>query len=509
MLEKKREGFNKIGYNKRLWVDGNLKIACLFILASIVAALFLVESPLHPWICADTKIDSSVFRVVAFMMSKGFMPYRDSFDHKGPLLYIINWLGNNPIFNGKLWIIEWLFLTLTIMMMYKIARIVCSIFQAILVSLTSLSLLFNYFEGGNLTEEYAMLFIAIAVYIFVDYLKNDRVSKIRLVICGASLGGTLLLRPNMIAIWAVMCSVIFFQLFFSKKWKNLWEFSKYFLIGLMLILVPVIIWLSMNHALQDFWKDYVVFNKSYIKGMSQGALWKARWNTGYHFFNTKICKIAFAGMIFCAIYQKDCLNISYLAYMIVSLILIGISGVVYGHYGMVLIPMLVYPLAEIFSNVKKIKKKFLLVVCEVICFVFVITNAKLSSWITLARSIPSIYADKGNDHRSETASIIGQYIDENTAEDEKISVYGNWDYIYLISERCHATQYSYQYPIADVSSEIMENYWSQLEKETPPIIVVQAGRMDDMMVKYLYENQYELLWSERGREVDGALIYKK
>ena len=79
----------------------------------------------------------------------------------------------------------------------------------------------------------------------------------------------------------------------------------------------------------------------------------------------------------------------------------------------------------------------------------------------------------------------------------------------MISERCHATQYSYQYPIADVSSEIMENYWSQLEKETPPIIVVQAGRMDDRMVKYLYENQYELLWSERGREVDGALIYKK
>ena len=78
----------------------------MFILASIVATLFLVESPLHPWICADTKIDSSVFRVVAFMMSKGFMPYRDSFDHKGPLLYIINWLGNNQIFNGKLWIIE-------------------------------------------------------------------------------------------------------------------------------------------------------------------------------------------------------------------------------------------------------------------------------------------------------------------------------------------------------------------------------------------------------------------
>lgn len=494
----------------RVWNTRRIEFICMVIIAGMLAALFLFKSPLHPWICSDTGTDSSVFRTIAFMMSKGFMPYRDSFDHKGPLLYILNWFGNDFLAcGGGIWTLEWLFLMGTIILMYKTARIICQIFPAVIINLMAISLLFNYFQGGNLTEEYAMLFIAIAIYIFVDYLRNDRVTKLRLVVCGASFSGILLLRPNMIAIWVVICITIFSQLVISKNWKKLWEFSRYFLMGVLLILLPIIVWLIVNHALQDCWKDYIVFNKSYIGKMSQESLWKARWDTVYYFFNTRICKVALAGMAFCTIRQKDCLNISYLIYMIASLILIGISGVIYGHYGMVLIPMVVYPLAETFSKVMNIKKKLLLNGCGIVCFAFVIMNLQLSGWKTLVKSVPAMYADRWSDHRSETAKIIGLYIDANTAEDEKISVYGNWDYIYLISERCHATQYSYQYPIVNVSTEIMEDYWRQLRKEDPRIIVIQAGKLDDRMKKYLNENQYLLLWSEHGTELDGALIYKK
>ena len=32
------------------------------------------------------------------MMEKGYMPYRDSFDHKGPLLYFLNFIGNKCVY---------------------------------------------------------------------------------------------------------------------------------------------------------------------------------------------------------------------------------------------------------------------------------------------------------------------------------------------------------------------------------------------------------------------------
>ena len=58
----------------------------LFIL--LVTFLFLQNSPLSIWRGGETGTDSSVFRTVALMMRRGGMPYRDTFDHKGPLLFI-------------------------------------------------------------------------------------------------------------------------------------------------------------------------------------------------------------------------------------------------------------------------------------------------------------------------------------------------------------------------------------------------------------------------------------
>ena len=91
----------------RVWNTRRIEFICMVIIAGMLAALFLFKSPLHPWICSDTGTDSSVFRTIAFMMSKGFMPYRDSFDHKGPLLYILNWFGNDFLAcGGGIWTLE-------------------------------------------------------------------------------------------------------------------------------------------------------------------------------------------------------------------------------------------------------------------------------------------------------------------------------------------------------------------------------------------------------------------
>ena len=55
------------------------------------------------------------------------MPYRDSFDHKGPLLFIINFLGNKISSYRGIWVFELLFMVITIFILYKIARMSCKI----------------------------------------------------------------------------------------------------------------------------------------------------------------------------------------------------------------------------------------------------------------------------------------------------------------------------------------------------------------------------------------------
>ena len=65
-----------------------------------------------------------------------------------------------------------------------VSRIVLGINESVITVFTAMSLMFGYFEGGNLTEEYAMPFIAISLFIFIDYFLNGTISRIRL-ICGS------------------------------------------------------------------------------------------------------------------------------------------------------------------------------------------------------------------------------------------------------------------------------------------------------------------------------------
>ena len=59
----------------------------LLILSIVILALL---SPLRPGNTIISYTDSSVFQYIGSSMLDGAVPYRDVFDHKGPLIYFIN-----------------------------------------------------------------------------------------------------------------------------------------------------------------------------------------------------------------------------------------------------------------------------------------------------------------------------------------------------------------------------------------------------------------------------------
>ena len=64
------EKFGVLSGKRKHWI-----YICLFF--GVMSFIFLLNSPLHPWVGGDTDIDSSVFRTVSLMMRNGYMPYRD------------------------------------------------------------------------------------------------------------------------------------------------------------------------------------------------------------------------------------------------------------------------------------------------------------------------------------------------------------------------------------------------------------------------------------------------
>ena len=483
--------------NISVWDKQNKEIVFALIISAFLAFIFLLNSPLHIWRGAPSGTDSSVFKTIALMMDKGYMPYRDSFDHKGPLLYAINYWGLKIAYYRGVWVFEFIFMTITFFMLYKIARLKTRIFSSIVVALTAMTLLFTYFEQGNLTEEYAMPFIAIGIYIFLDYLLNNKISWYRIVISGISMGAVCLLRPNMIAVWIVFCTAIFFRKIIEKDWKQLGQFVGWFLAGFALIVIPFIVWLIVNGALQACIEDYIIFNMQYTSVEGGRASLGAKWNSFFTFVSSTIYIFALFGIVY-NLKKKLFVDFTYAVYMVIGVILLCLSGMTYGHYGMVLVPVVVYPLSLIIENIEKLSDREISKIIKMLITTYVMATIIIPQSLGTINSIPSYYSNKDNEQFDDTTKQVCEKVVELTSEDDAISVYGNWDIVYVKSQRKHATKYSYQFPIGQVMPEIMDEYMKQLEEEQPPVIVVT--NYDDNIQEFLEDNEYEKVWPEENGE---------
>lgn len=494
---KKAHGSKRDGANDSLELLSDYWAVFVFFVLSI---LFSIESPLHPLRNGASRTDSSVFQTIALMMKHGAIPYRDSFDHKGPLIYLIDYLGMSLDDNHGIWMIEVIGLMVTFYMMYRIARFFCRPLIAYTIVLVSLSVLFVSFEGGNLVEEYALPFISISSYIFIDWFLTKKLNKLKLFICGACLGSVLMIRPNMIALWIVFCLGILVKFIVLSEKKNILICVTCVFGGALLIIIPMIIWLGVNGALKDFVDAYITFNFSYSSRYGDATL--ATKVKAFVFF------VNWGLMLFCLIIQiletlqhRTLLNILTLIYMIISLMSVSLSGAQFAHYGMVLFPAVAMPLAYTLGQVDcKISQPSEKWIISVVCAVLLAHYAGPVMSIVI-NEYADCFATSNVVNEQEIAIV--DVIHNYSGDDDSISVYGNYDRLYVISNRKHATRFSYQFPIGEVDSAIFDEYFEELENELPKVVVVQSFHADERMMVFLENNGYSLVLNNE----DNSLVY--
>lgn len=466
-----------------------------FIVCFLAAAVFILmmDSPLHIWRCGEAGSDSSVFKTVALMMRRGYMPYRDSFDHKGPLLYLINYAGDCLSVYRGVWLIEYLFMWITFAAMYRIARIKCGRLLSCLSVLISSALLFDFLREGNLAEEYALPFITVSLFIFLDYFLNERINAMRLIVCGFCFGSVCMLKFNMISVWIVFCIAVLINCIKEKKFKLLVKFILQFLTGACLIVAPILIWLTIGHSLKEFWECYLLFNLKYISG-DAGLSQKI----GQLFFYAGNTVIFFALLIsvYYAVISKRFLYVVYAGYLVLTLCFTALSGLPYRHYGMMLVPATVFPTALLFAECKRHDIITGVNVVVLLTVLYFGGSIALPVWMPAIGKTVERYEVRGEKDYSPVTQYVCALIEENTSYNDKISVYGQWDMIYVMSGRMHSTRYSYQFPIGQVNQSIMDEYFQELTEELPKILVVQSGHYDDRIQAFLRDNHYISLWAE-------------
>ncbi|MCR4689328.1 MAG: glycosyltransferase family 39 protein [Saccharofermentans sp.] len=482
----------------------NICVAVSLTLISLAVVMMSTVDPLSS--SGRHWYDSSVFVYVAKVMDQGGLPYKDAFDHKGPLLYFINLAGWKIGYNG-IWYVEFLFMLLSSLGIYKTARLFAGKASSVITVLIVLGGMSRFFEGGNFTEEYALPLQIFALYIFLDYLYNGKTSDLRIFIAGALMGLAVMLRANMIPVWAVFAGFIFFRMLYERRFKELGKFIALFLSGVAAAVLPFIIYIAANHIMDDFIKFYWVLNLKYTKAVDDQVSGSFLETFG-KFLVLPAVIVSVLIMIYKSIKgdkkSRPC-DICYIVYMLISIALISMGGRYYLHYAMVILPMLIYPYAWAIGSVTSFfasgakgerKDKLLLILSSIvlaICAFFIL----IIPWFEIFKSLRNdiVYHNMGvYNTYSESYNDLIDYIDSNTSADDKISVYGNAVHIYLSSDRMSASRYEYN-TRKDVFPEIMDEYLNELDENNVRMVISRGEIEDEAMLEFMHNRGFSLTQS--------------
>ncbi len=252
--------------NKR-WTGA---LVSLLLAAAFVLVFGECNTPLGPRIGSD----NAMYLTMGTALAQGAAPYRDIFDHKGPLLFALQALAQLPTKGYStlaVYAMEALFLFASLRFVSAMARrlgLGCAAAQ-----LAFLACLGPFMDGGNLTEEYAALFIlagasiALSVFDGGDGLGGAQPKKLLApaFLLGAMAMLAFLLRANNALGLCGLTLGLALALAMARRWRSLGVCAGGFALGCAAAAAPVVAWLARHGALADAWYASIIHNMMYAE----------------------------------------------------------------------------------------------------------------------------------------------------------------------------------------------------------------------------------------------------
>ena len=439
-----------------------------FAIACIVSTTFNL-SPFNQYL---TNQDSSVFLYIGERMKEGAIPYRDLFDHKGIFLYFIQLLGVSLPFDNYtgVWILEIVNMTLTIVLLFKVTGLFTEKKIVRYASLIAVFLVcgFQFYAGGNYTEEWALPWISIAMYIFLKYLKEGKYTFSEIIWLGAAFSIVALLRINMVTIWMVMLPVVLIQMLSARQYADLFQCIKGFVLGIMIIVIPVLIYTCITGCLDDMIYCYIEFNFAYS---DDAGSWSNIISSIIKY--AKLIPFAVVSVLVTLIpCRNNKLYLINFLVLAVSLPFTFMSGRFDLNYGIVLLPYLVpffvctievlYRLAEKIVKLelplKFMENKLLIVAMGVVVFV-------------------AFHIQSDEIFLTAKAEEIRDYIEETTNESDDVLILGSQGMnYYFLSDRRTDNKYFYQFPPLKISDDLCVDFLREMNDKPSDTIIVLESR---------------------------------
>lgn len=245
-------------------------------LAGIAALALVLCSKASPLYVLNDWMDANIFFTMGKSMFSGRVLYRDAFDHKGPVLYLLYGLGtllDQTGFTGVL-ILEILAFALFLHFGLRTAELLADrplhpAWAAVPAAAIAASRAFSH--GGSV-EELLLPFLAAALYGAVKTLHQKQPMPLRTVLLHGFLAGCALwLKYTVLGfylVWAALLAVVYLRRGLAAR---LGKSVAAYLGGMALATLPWVVYFGINGALGDWFTAYFYDNLFLYKGESGGV----------------------------------------------------------------------------------------------------------------------------------------------------------------------------------------------------------------------------------------------
>lgn len=465
----------------------------IFIITIYLILIGCNSSPLFKGIINK---DSAVFQIMAKGLLGGKILYKDLFDHKGPIMYLINAIAILIDKNIGLFIIENLIVYIGTIYLFKTARIMLNNLKSLLICMIYEMLIFLFISGGNFTEEYALTFSSIALYYIMKIIYNLEFSnKKNWIIIGVTFALNFFIKPTYIAIWIAFGISMLIYFIKEKKYKELIKGVLYCIIGICIVLIPIFIYFLITDSISNFINAYFILNAKYSDSSFKLKIKAAiilNKRTKYYVFLI----IALISNIIIIINKniKYYIKIFITIFFVSTIFLTSCAANTFNHYlisNALVISFEVMYLLYILKNIDIPKLLFIIVAIYILVFTL----------IKVKNNTKNDYNEIEVLNKQQTLDYIkSKYLSSNN----EVLVLGNEPYFYIYLNKLPKFKYFFQYPIIIYDKNIgieTENY---IRNEKPKILIDALGldfeKIYGESFKNLIINNYE-------KNDDSILLY--
>jgi hypothetical protein len=473
----------------------------------LLLVVFAVLAPVAPLYQPIPDRDQGVYLYVGQQILDGDIPYRDVWDHKGPLVYYINALGLS-LTNSTwgVWFLEVIFLFLAAVSGFLAMRMVFDPATAFSTTVLWLVTLPQVLDHGNTVEEYSLLFQFAAIYFYMRPEKSTR-GYWNEILVGVMSALAFSLRPNNIGVHLAIGLILAgAALFFPKERILNLKRIVAVAVGSAIVFGVIGIYFAANQSLRYLFDTVFVFNYYYsrLDTFSWEALTK-----GYSRL-TLLVLLGAAGLVGLIIYlygywkqakKESDIKVRFafltLAVVPIQLYLSLMSGKKYLHYYTAWLPVLallvgfliflVVQLAgKTFPTIRKNILSALVAISLVLAFGVKPIINMLPHLTTLVRTIWSEKSLPPPNYSAVEQGVYVEYILNHTQPGDYVLIWGNESVYNFLTERKSPSRFVYTYAFGVpnyVSQEMVDELLLDISKKMPMIIDATAkdktiGRID-------------------------------